>query len=160
MLLDLEKMSNDARKKNRKEILDYISKLAINISGANTSALFKIDEVNKSGSFELLFSSGLSRDQIRKIRNLPVRECKILERIRNEKSKIFGSTANNDIKALDPTRKNKNFSILPIKNYGKLRGILFLGFNGERGTDNQELEFLEVFAMHVSSALIHAKIIE
>jgi len=160
MLLDLEKMSNNARKRNSEEVLSYISKLAINISGANTSALFKIDEINKSGNFELLFSSGLSRDQIKKIRNLPVKECKILERIRNEKSKIFGSTANNDIRALDPTRKNKHFSILPIKNYGKLKGILFLGFNEEKGTDNQELEFLEVFAMHVSSALIHAKIIE
>jgi len=157
MLLDLEKVSSGVRKKNKRKFLDYILQLTINISGADTSALFKI---NKDENFELLFSFGMPKDQIKKIRKLSIKKCKILERVWDEKSKVFGSATNNNIRALDPTRKNKHFLILPIKNCRELKGLLFLGFNKEDGIDNHELEFLEVFATHVSVAVIRAEIIK
>ena len=56
--------------------------------------------------------------------------------------------------------KLEYFVTLPLSKGTNLGGFIFLGFDKQKSVDKQDLEFLDVFAMHASNALIKAGILK
>ena len=63
-----------------------------------------------------------------------------------------------ELLALD--NKLEYFVTLPLSKGASLGGFIFLGFDKKKNVDAQDLEFLDVFAMHASNALAQAGVLK
>ncbi|MEI7425750.1 MAG: GAF domain-containing protein [Candidatus Moraniibacteriota bacterium] len=148
LLLDLERRN---KKENKKEIAEYILDSAINLSQATVGVIYRLEN---NSSFHLLAHHGISDKQRKKAEKVYQRDSSILQDISKQKEMIRGLIANNHLGKLNFKNKLKYFVILPLGSKKSLTGILFLGFPDRKSMESQELEFLDIFSFHASSALV------
>lgn len=154
MLLDMKKISGNVKGKNKRVLLDFILKSAINVSGADAGLLY---QSIKSGNFNLLHSVGTFGIHGEKIKNISSKSYEIFEKLQREKEIISGSSDKHNLKKLDFSGKIKSFLVLPIKFENNLGGFIFLGFFKERFIDNHEIDFLNLFSVHASFILSNSQ---
>jgi hypothetical protein len=84
-------------------------------------------------------------------------EAQFLRKMTREKCRVSGHYSLIDPGCFRAIKGLEYFVALPILTGEKLHGFVFLGFAGTRSLDSQELEFLDVFSRHVSSAMSHSE---
>lgn len=155
MLLELEKFPTS--KKRRQEIVDHILNLAMSISRAPMGYLYGAEG---KGKFNLLSYKGCKDDQKEKIKVLTSQKVGLLKYLLKEKSTISGDIKKFEAELLALDNKLEYFVTLPLSKGSLLGGFIFLGFNKKHTVATQDLEFLDIFAMHASNALVKAGILE
>lgn len=155
LLLDIEKLPRS--KKHRKETIDYILSLAMSIVNAPMGYLYRS---KGRGTFNLLSYKGVEEGQEEKIKVITSRKVGLLKHLLREKSFISGDIKRYEAELLASDNKLEYFVTLPLSKGATLGGFIFLGFNKEHTVGTQDLEFLDVFAMHASKALIEAGVLE
>lgn len=154
ILLELEESFKD--KKNKQEVLDYILNSAINISRAKIGMVYVIVGKNH---FNLLSSLGISKENRGKLQMLSVGSAGFIGKLIDECKRLNGPCSFNRADCFDDNLKMSYFVALPLLKNGSCRGFLYLGFDDRESMDSQELEFLDVFSKHVSTALVDFKVI-
>ena len=84
----------------------------------------------------------------------------LLKHLIREKGLISGDINRYEAELLVIDNKLEYFVTLPLSKGSALRGFNFLGFDTKDTVETQDLEFLDVFATHASSALIKAGILK
>lgn len=154
LLLDLEQHGT---KKNKKDVAQYIMDSAVNLSRASVGAIYRLEE-NKH--FCLLAQYGMTNAQKKRVRKIHCRDCGTLRFLIKQKRMIKGMPKEHGLGKLNFENKLKYFVMLPLGLEKKPSGFLFLGFTDRKSMDSQELEFLNVFSVHTSSALFSAGILK
>ncbi len=153
LLLDIEERSHKVI--NKKEIASYIVVSAISASRAEMGLLCKF---NDRDNMRLIAGKGLNEEEMNNFQNFCLAKTEFFNKIKRESLKINGPfNPFNDICSMIG-KKLTYFVALPIKKEKKCIGLLFLGFTDRKSMDTQELEFLDIFAMHASSAILRAEI--
>lgn len=155
LLLDIGKLPRS--KKHRKETIDYILSLAMSIVNAPMGYLYNS---KGRGKFTLLSYRGLNEGQEEKITVITSHKVGLLKHLLREKSLISGDIKHYEAELLASDNKLKYFVTLPLSKGSDLGGFIFLGFNKKHNMSTQDLEFLNVFSMHASKALIEAGVLE
>ncbi|MDO8566041.1 MAG: PAS domain S-box protein [Candidatus Moranbacteria bacterium] len=155
LLLDIEKLPRS--KSHRKETIDYILSLAMSIVNAPMGYLYSS---KGRGTFSLLSYKGVEAGQEEKIKVITSRKVGLLKHLLREKSLISGDIKRYEAELLASDNKLEYFVTLPLSKGTALGGFIFLGFNKKHTVATQDLEFLDVFAMHASKALMEAGVLE
>ena len=154
LLLELGRFPRS--EKHKQKIIDYVFKLVINISGADTGFLYR---ANGKGEFGLLAAKGIEKNIIRKISVISPKTLGLLKELIKVKTRMNGDIKQHDVAQLAMDSKLAYFVTLPLSRGNSLKGLIFLGFSTKKKMETQELEFLDVFSMHTSSALLTAKVL-
>jgi PAS domain S-box-containing protein len=144
-------------KKHRQDVIDHVLNLAMNISKVPTGYLYSSEG---KGKFNLLSYRGVKEDQKEKIKVITSRTVGLLRHLVKEKGFISGDIKRYEAELLALDNKLEYFVTLPLSKGTSLGGFIFLGFDKKKSVDTQDLEFLDVFAMHASSALTNAGVLK
>lgn len=154
LLLELENHSQS--KKNKQEIIEYILSSLLSLSYAKTGLLYLAVGKNH---FNLVSSIGLEKENKVNLQIVNESSANFISKLAREGKRVNGSC---DLVDFGFFNSNTAFSYcvaLPILSGKICKGFLFLGFIDRKSMDMQELEFLDVFAKHVSSALANSDIL-
>lgn len=148
LLLELGKVPKS--KKDRQNVIDHVLNLAMNISKAPTGYLYgsKI-----RGKFNLLSYKGVKEEQKEKIKVITAHTVGLLKYLIKERGLHSGDIKRYEAELLALDNRLEYFVTLPLLMGTSLEGFIFLGFDKRKVVDAQDLEFLDVFAMHASNAL-------
>lgn len=155
LLLELEKFPKS--KRNAQAVLDHILHLAMSISNAPMGYLYG---AKGRGKFSLLSSKGCEEAHKQKISVITSRTVGLLRHLLKEKSLISGDIRRYEGELLAIDNKLEYFVTLPLSKGSALGGFIFLAFNKKHNIGTQDLEFLDVFAMHASNALTKAGVLK
>jgi len=153
LLLDIETHSMEVSKKNRQKIADYILNSALNLSRASAGLLYKC---NKENGFQLVSKGGSLGKSERVMQTVVIEQIPFLNNLIKEKKRINGPYATFEFDGFIENSGVDYVVFLPFFEKSECTGLLFLGFENMKSMDVQELEFLDVFAFHVSHALSRA----
>jgi transcriptional regulator with GAF, ATPase, and Fis domain len=128
----------------------------MNISQAPTGYLYSSQ---KRGKFDLLSYKGLEEEQKEKIKVITTHTVGLLRHLIKERGLLSGDIKRYEAELLALDNKLEYFVTLPLSMGTALGGFIFLGFDKKKTVDAQDLEFLDVFAMHASNALAKAGIL-
>lgn len=155
LLLELGKFPKS--KKHRQDVIDHVLNLAMSISKAPTGYLYGS---KVRGKFSLLSCKGLTEEEKEKIKVITSHTVGLLKHLIKEKALISGDIKRYEAELLALDNKLEYFVTLPLSRGVKLGGFIFLGFDKKKSVDAQDLEFLDVFAMHASNALAKIGVLE
>ncbi len=155
LLLELGKFPTSV--KDKQKIIDHILSLAMSISKAPTGYLYG---ASGKGEFNLLSSRGLREKQKEKIRVISAQTVGLLKQLLLEKKLANGDIRQYEADLLALDNKLEYFVSLPLERGSGLGGFIFLGFKKKTTVNMEDLEFLDVFAMHASHALNRAGVLE
>ncbi|MFA6383204.1 MAG: PAS domain S-box protein [Parcubacteria group bacterium] len=155
LLLELEYFPKS--KKHDQKIIDHVLNLAMNISNAQTGYLYGS---KGRGRFDLLSCKGCEEEQKEKIKVITSRKVELLKHLLKEKNLISGNIKQHRVELLALNDKLEYFVTLPLSKETALGGFIFLGFDKKKSVDAQDLEFLDVFAIHASNALAKAGVLK
>lgn len=155
LLLELENSTRS--KKDQQKTIDHILNLAMNISNAPTGYLYGL---KRRGKYDLLSYKGIEENQKEKIRVVTAKTIGLLRHLIKEKGLISGDIKQYEAELLALDNKLEYFVTLPLSKGKGLGGFIFLGFDKQMSVDAQDLEFLDVFAMHATNALIKAGVLK
>ena len=155
LLLELGKYPTSI--KDKQEIIDHILTLAMSISKAPTGYLYG---AKGKGEFKLLSCKGLKEKQKDKIQVISTQTVGLLKQLLNEKKLTNGDIRQYEADLLTLDNKLEYFVSLPLEKGSGLGGFIFLGFKKKTTVNVEDLEFLDVFAMHASHALNKAGVLE
>jgi len=155
LLLELGKFPKS--KKHRQNVIDHVLNLAMNISKAPTGYLYSSEG---KGKFNLLSYKGVKEEQKEKIKVITAHTVGLLRHLIKQRGLISGDIKRYEAELLALDNKLEYFVTLPLSRGTALGGFIFLGFDKKKSVDAQDLEFLDVFAMHASSALIKAGVLK
>lgn len=155
LLLELEDIPMS--KKHSAGIIDHILSMAMNISNAPIGYLYGS---KGRGRFNLLSSQGCDGKQQEKIKVITSRKVGLLRYLLKEKRLISGDIKRYEAELLVMDNKLEYFITLPLSKDAVLGGFIFLGFDKKHNMSTQDLEFLDVFSMHASKALIKAGVFD
>lgn len=156
LLLELGKFPK--AKGYKKELVDHILNLAMNISDAPTGYLY--NNSKEKGKFNLLSCKGIEDSHKEKIKVITENTVGLLKYLIKEKGVISGDIKRYEAELLALDNNLEYFITLPLSKGASLGGFIFLGFDKSKTLDPQDMEFLDVFAIHASSALSNAGIIK
>jgi PAS domain S-box-containing protein len=148
LLLELGKFPKS--KKNKQKVIDHILNLAMTISKAPTGYLYGS---KKRGKFCLLSYKGADEEHQENIKVVSSHTVGLLRYLIKERGLISGDIKRYEAEILALDNKLKYFVTLPLLKGASLEGFIFLGFDKRKSVDMQDLEFLDVFSVHASSAL-------
>jgi PAS domain S-box-containing protein len=154
LLLELESHSHS--KENKQEIVEYILSSLLSLSYAKTGLLYLAVGKNH---FNLVSSVGLENKKNSKIQVVSEGSVAFIKELVSTGKRVSGSCELLNINFFNDGLDFSYFVALPIQTNGVCRGFLFLGFTDRKSMDVQELEFLDVFVKHVSTALSNAGIL-
>lgn len=152
LLLELSRYPRS--EKHKQKIMAYVLNMAISVSHADTGFLYR---ASGRGTFALLSAKGVEEDGIKKISEISPKTLGLLRQLIREKNRMSGNVKQHDVALFAVDNKLEYFVTLPLSQGRKLKGLIFLGFSTEKRMETQELEFLDVFAIHASAALLNAK---
>lgn len=155
LLLELGKFQGS--KKYKQKIIDHILNLAMHISNAHMGYLYGSE---KRGKFNLLSYEGVKDEEKEKIKIITTQTVGLLKHLIKEKRLISGDIKRYEAELLALDNKLEYFVTLPLSKGTILGGFIFLGFDEKKSVDAQDLEFLDVFAMHASNALVKAGVLK
>jgi PAS domain S-box-containing protein len=155
LLLEMGKFPNS--KSHKQEVIDHILNLAMHILNAPTGYLYGSKE---KGKFNLLSYKGIEEEHKEKIKVISTHTVGLLRHLIREKSLSRGNIKRYEGELLALENKLEYFVTLPLSKGNSLGGFIFLGFDKKKRVDTQDLEFLDVFAMHASNALAKAGILK
>jgi len=144
-------------KKHRQQIIDHILNLAMSISNAPTGYLYGSKE---KGKFDLLSYRGIKKEQKEKIKVITAHAVGLLKHLIKERGITRGDIKQYEADLLVLDNKLEYFVTLPLSKGSDLGGFIFLGFDKKKSLATQDLEFLDVFAMHASNALARAGVLK
>lgn len=144
-------------KKYRQQIIDHILNLAMSISNAPTGYLYGS---MKKGKFDLLSYKGIKKEQKENIKVITAHAVGLLKHLIKERGITRGDIRQYEADLLMLDNKLEYFVTLPLSKGTDLGGFIFLGFNKKKSLATQDLEFLDVFAMHASNALARAGVLK
>lgn len=151
LLLELDSHSQD--KKNKHEIVEYILNSLINLSHAKAGLLYLAIGKNH---FNLISSAGLKKEKLSGVQVVTESSADFMRQLTSAGKRVNGSCELVNPGLFNIESTFSYFVALPILAGNICKGFLFLGFNDRKSMDVQELEFLDVFAKHVSSALTNS----
>ncbi|EKE11240.1 MAG: hypothetical protein ACD_15C00113G0005 [uncultured bacterium] len=155
LLLELGKIPKS--KKHRQKIIDHILNLAMSVANAPTGYLYGS---KGRGTFNLLSYRGIKEDQKESINVITTKTVGLIKHLIKEKVLISGDIKRYEAELLALDNKLEYFVTLPLSKGTSLGGFIFLGFDKKKNVETQDLEFLDVFAMHASSALVKAGVLK
>lgn len=155
LLFELGKIPKS--KNYRQIIIDHVLNLAMNISNAPAGYLYGS---KARGKFNLLSYKGVREEGKEKIKVISSSTVGLLKHLIKEKGLISGDIKRFEAELLVLDNKLEYFVTLPLLRGASLGGFIFLGFDKMKGVDTQDLEFLDVFAMHASNALAKAGVLK
>lgn len=156
LLLDIDTHSQEANKKNRQKIADYVLDSALNLSQAKLGLLYK---GGGDGIFYLTSRSGSFEEEEKAPRFISLEKAGNLSKLLNEKVRVNGPSEVIDPRIILENAKISYIVALPFIKSKECRGFMLLGFDKIKSIDKQELEFLDVFALHASNALSRAGVL-
>ena len=114
----------------------------------------------KRGKFDLLSYKGIKEEQKEKIKVITSHTVGLLRHLIKERGLISGDIKRYEAELLVLDNKLEYFVTLPLLKGASLGGFIFLGFDKKKSVETQDLEFLDVFAMHASNALARMGVLE
>lgn len=154
LLLEIEE--NSQKNKNRDEIIEHIVSLAKSASHAKKALLYRSE---RDGLFSLIAGRGYDEDELKNLKNISFSQANFLKNLMEEKKRINSSCDLFELSYLNHNKKISYFVVLPLIYEKVCAGFLFLGFEKRKSMDAHELEFLDVFSVHASTALARLKVI-
>lgn len=151
LLLELAKYRKI--KGDKQKIIDHILTLAVNLSRASSGFLYSS---KGRGKFFLLSSHGIGKDKVQTIEEVSTKSVGLLRHLIKEKAQIAGDIKKYKAELLRLNNKMDYFVSLPLSKDKKLEGFIFLGFDNNKALSKVDGEFLDIFAIHASSALTKA----
>ncbi len=155
VLLELGKFPKS--KKHRQNVIDHVLNLAMNILKAPTGYLYGS---KAKGKFNLLSYKGVKEEQKEKIKVITAHTVGLLRHLIKERGLISGDIKRYEAELLALDNKLEYFVTPPLLMGSNLGGFIFLGFDKKKSVGTQDLEFLDVFAMHASTALAKAGVLK
>lgn len=155
LLLEMENHSQS--KENKQEIVEYILSSLLNLSYAKIGLLYLAVGKNH---FNLISSAGLEKEKLVNLQVVNESNAKFISQLVAKGKRVNGSCDLVDAGCFKIGFAFSYFVALPILSGNVCKGFLFLGFTDRKSMDVQELEFLDVFAKHVSSALTNSSILK
>lgn len=141
--------------KDNQEILDFILNSASELSGADEVIIYKHNESLKRLN---MIASRNSHIEL-PVSFLTIEKCSIIEKLVYERIRIQRNQFDSDIQSLIREKDVKYIVGMPLLSNQNTCGVIFFGFRNERELTTQELDFLEVFAMQATYALVNAQIL-
>ncbi len=154
-LLEIDKHSN--YKKNKKELFAHITNVAMTSSQANVALIYKYDS---KGLFSLVFGEGYHKTKMNVFGRVDSQKIAFIKKMIKEQRTISSSCEYYDIAHFNINGNLSYFVVVPFIADNSCKGFLFLGFEGNNSIASQELEFLDVFSIHVLMALEKLKVIK
>lgn len=154
LLLELEENLKD--KKNKQDVIEYIISSAVGLSKAKICMLYAAIGKNH---FNLVSSSGISEDEKKKLQTVSRASVEFINDLVENIKRVNGPVEFEKSGTFNGNIDIRYFVALPIFKNNACRGFLFLGFVDRDSMASQELEFLDVFSRHISSALIDSEIL-
>lgn len=155
LLLELEE--NFKGKKGKQEMIDYVLSSALSLSQAKIGMIYVASGPNH---FSLLSSAGLEDEKIGKMQMMSGKAMGFIAKLIEGKKRVNSPCRFEESSCFMGIIEISYFVALPILKNNHCAGFMFLGFVDRESMDPQELEFLDVFAKHVSSAFSDFKILE
>lgn len=155
LLLEIEKHSQSV--KNKQEISEYILASAVNLARAKIGLLYKF---NGGDEFGLVTGKGYGIKGNKNLRTVSFDQAEFSKKLISGKARLNGPRELFDAGCLNLGNKLNYCVVLPLFREKHCRGFIFLGFSKRKSMDVQELEFLDVFAMHASTALTRAGVLK
>ena len=156
LLLEMQKHPHSNRKKDLQDISDYILSSAISLSRAQAGFLYRYEK----NEFNLVSLKGFEKEKAADLTRISSQKIAFAEKIIKEKVRVNGSCELADPGCFNEANLFSYFIALPLVKENRAGGFIFLGFSGIKSMDPQELEFLDVFAMHAASALSDAGLLK
>jgi PAS domain S-box-containing protein len=155
LLLELAKYRRP--RGGRQKIIDHVLSLAVSLSHASTGFLYSS---SGRGKFYLLSSHGVGKNKVQTIEEISIKSVGLLRHLIKEKTRIAGNIQQYKAELLKLNRKVDYFITLPLSRDNKLKGFIFLGFDNDKALRKEDEEFLDIFAIHASSALAKAGVLD
>lgn len=155
LLLELERFPRS--KKHSQEVIDHILGMAMHIANAPTGYLYG---TKGRGKFNLLSYRGGNEGEREKIKVITSRKVGLLKHLLREKNLISGDIRRYEGELLALNNRLEYFVTLPLSKGMALGGFIFLGFSKKHSVSTQDLEFLDIFSLHASRALIKAGVLK
>jgi transcriptional regulator with GAF, ATPase, and Fis domain len=155
LLLEME--AHSYQKKNKDRIIEYIVNLAKNASRAKVALLYCAQGKN---TFSLICEKEYHSENVCSLRSISTCQADFVRRLVKEKKRISCSCKSSEIGHLNQRDDLNYFVALPLVRQKMCRGFLFLGYEKRNYMETQELEFLDIFAIHAASALARLGVIE
>lgn len=155
LLLEMEEHSQD--KGNKQEIMDHIVSSALGLARAKAALLYIAIGKNH---FNLVSGtwSGKNRTDA-DLQVVSAESASFIKKLVEEKVRVNGPCELVDAGHFSGKFDFSYFVALPILSDDACKGFLFLGFSDLKSMDPQDLQFLDVFSRHVSTALQNAGIL-
>lgn len=155
LLLEIEEHSKD--KKNKQDFIMHVINTAKSACHANVAMMYR----HESGDmFSLVFEEGADKSVAGDLVKVRAQEVEFIKNMIEMKERINSPCELYDIGCFNRNKKLNYFVATPFILGNMCKGFLFLGFEERSSIAQQELEFLDVFSIHISSALAKLKVIE
>lgn len=148
LLLELEEHSRE--KKNKEGIISHIVTLVKSASHARLVLLYRYEG---EGRFSLILGKDTNKTKMENLQNVSLAQAPFLKSLIDEKKRINLPCAHSDPGCFNHDNDINYFAVLPLMKGKFFSGFLFLGFEKRSSMEAQELEFLDIFSVHASSAL-------
>lgn len=154
ILLEIEKHSE--HKKNKQELIAHIVNAAKSACHASVALMYK----HENGDiFSLVFGEGISPEMRADLAIVPAQKAEFIKGMVAEKKRINSPCELYDAGCFNENGRLSYFVAAPFIIESVCKGFLFLGFEKRQSIAQQELEFLDIFSIHISSALAKLKVI-
>lgn len=155
LLLEIEKHSQ--YKKNKQKLLMYIAKTAKNSCHAKIALVYKCENNDK---FTLIFGDGTKKEILKDLKIVDKDRAPFLKSLLDSKNRINYRYDDLDDDCFKTSEKLSYFVAIPFVEERVCKGFLYVGFKNRKSMESQELEFLDVYAIHIAKALSKLNIIE
>ncbi len=155
VILELEKYAKTKRKK--REMADYILNSAARLSSTTFGLLYVL---KNNDQYRLLSSYGRKADLHGLI---PRQSSELIKKLEEEKQMISSPSERYEKNGAEPLigrKKLTHLVVLPLLKEEMLKGFVYLESGRLARLDTQDLEFLEVFAIHAANALDRAGVLK
>lgn len=153
LLLEMEKSPRLIT--GKREMTEYALRIAMKVSGSKIGFVYAL---SGRGRYHLLACRGLEKSEQEKILEMSSRKTKLLCRLYKEKKRLNGNVQQCKIGLPVIEKKSSYFVVLPLLKEAIFAGFILLGFSKRKSMDTQDLEFLDIFALHTSKALCRMKV--
>jgi transcriptional regulator with GAF, ATPase, and Fis domain len=155
ILMEVENHSN--HKKNRKELIAYIANVAKSACHASVALIYRHE---KNGTFKMVLGEGLKKNNMDDLERVDAKKAEFVKNMIKEKKVMNSSCEFFDPGCFNGNGKLSYFVAAPFMVENACKGFLFLGFEDKKSMVQQEIEFINIFSIHISSALAKLGVIK
>lgn len=154
LLLELERSPKSEM--GRRETTEYVLRIAMKVSGSNAGLVYISFG---RGKYRLLACRGVKKSDREMFSEISSRKNSLLRYLHKEKRRFNGCTQHCETGMSVIEKRHDYFVALPLMKEDVFSGFILLWFDKIKSIETQELEFLDIFALHTSKVLSRMRIL-